>query len=132
MSGADTAVVSCPFCVSAQSDSGSVLERGLFSAVLSDGFPVAAGHVLVVPLRHVARLTELDAAERFDLMSLVFSRVALAEQVSDAVSVGVNDGPAAGQTVPHVHVHVIPRIAGDVPDPRGGIRMLFPAGRYWE
>jgi diadenosine tetraphosphate (Ap4A) HIT family hydrolase len=49
------------------------------------------------------------------------------------VSVGVNDGPLAGQTVPHVHVHLIPRISGDVPDPRGGVRWVLPdTAPYWD
>jgi diadenosine tetraphosphate (Ap4A) HIT family hydrolase len=50
----------------------------------------------------------------------------------DAFNIGLNDGPAAGQTVDHVHVHVIPRYAGDVPDPRGGVRWVIPGkADYW-
>lgn len=109
-----------------------MLWRGRFCAVLADRFPVAPGHALVVPVRHVGRLVELEESERLELMSAVFDRVALMQQGCDALTVGVNDGLAAGQTIAHVHVHVIPRWDGDVPEARGGIRMLFPAGRYWE
>jgi len=50
-----------------------------------------------------------------------------------AYNIGINDGPAAGQTVPHVHVHLIPRYRGDDPDPRGGVRRVLPLkARYWE
>ena len=50
----------------------------------------------------------------------------------DGFNIGVNDGEAAGQTLPHVHVHVIPRFSGDVPDPRGGIRWVVPdKAPYW-
>lgn len=50
----------------------------------------------------------------------------------DGFNVGINDGAAAGQTVPHLHVHLIPRYRGDVPDPRGGVRWVLPAkAKYW-
>jgi diadenosine tetraphosphate (Ap4A) HIT family hydrolase len=52
---------------------------------------------------------------------------------ADAFTIGVNDGEAAGQTVGHAHIHVIPRYAGDVPDPRGGVRWVIPdRAPYWE
>lgn len=50
----------------------------------------------------------------------------------DAYNIGINDGPAAGQTVPHVHVHLIPRYEGDCDDPRGGVRWIMPGkAKYW-
>ncbi len=93
------------------------------------------GHTLVVPERHVASLFDLDAEERADVWRLVDEvRAALLESHGpDGFNVGVNDGAAAGQTVWHAHVHVIPRYAGDVPDPRGGIRWVVPeTASYWE
>jgi diadenosine tetraphosphate (Ap4A) HIT family hydrolase len=90
--------------------------------------------MLVVPRRHVARLEELSNQEWTELFALVRSvcgDVAAASGVG-GYNVGVNNGAAAGQTVEHVHVHVIPRRDGDVPDPRGGIRHLIPSrADYW-
>lgn len=99
-----------------------------------DGFPVAKGHSLVIPLRHVQSIYELSETEQTGLWQLV-SRVREKLQVEfhpDGFNIGLNDGAAAGQTVPHAHVHVIPRYAGDVPDPRGGIRWIIPdKAKYW-
>jgi diadenosine tetraphosphate (Ap4A) HIT family hydrolase len=56
-----------------------------------------------------------------------------AQHHPDGYNIGVNDGPAAGQTVPHLHMHLIPRFTGDVPDPRGGIRwVIADRAKYWQ
>jgi diadenosine tetraphosphate (Ap4A) HIT family hydrolase len=98
-----------------------------------DAFPVAEGHTLVVPKRHVASLFDLpeeDQAALWRLVALVRGKLA-SELRPDGFNVGVNGGPAAGQTVLHAHVHVIPSRAGDVSDPRGGVRWVLPAkARY--
>ena len=76
-------------------------------------------------------LSEEDQAALWRLVALVRGKLA-AELKPDGFNVGVNDGPAAGQTVLHAHVHVIPRRKGDVADPRGGVRWIMPAkARYW-
>ena len=113
----------CPFCSPA-----SVVASTPTALVLHDGFPLTHGHTLVVPRRHVASLFELSAEEQAELWQLVTQvRSALVEQLHpDGFTVGVNDGEAAGQTVPHAHIHVIPRYVGDVADPRGGIRWVLP------
>jgi diadenosine tetraphosphate (Ap4A) HIT family hydrolase len=99
-----------------------------------DSFPVTAGHMLVVPRRHVGRLEELSSqewTELFELARLVCREIA-AEPGVGGYNLGVNNGTAAGQTVHHVHVHVIPRRPGDVPDPRGGVRNVIPSrADYW-
>jgi diadenosine tetraphosphate (Ap4A) HIT family hydrolase len=100
-----------------------------------DRYPIAGGHTLVVPRRHVESAFELDADELAALWTLVADvrRSLAAELAPDAFTIGVNDGVAAGQTVMHAHVHVIPRWNGDVADPRGGIRRVIPAkAAYWE
>jgi diadenosine tetraphosphate (Ap4A) HIT family hydrolase len=100
----------------------------------SDAFPVAEGHTLVLPRRHVASLFDLPDEELAAIWRLVAEvRQKLAAELNpDGFTVGVNDGAAAGQTVPHAHVHVIPRRAGDVADPRGGVRWVVPAkAPYW-
>ncbi|MHB1191938.1 MAG: HIT family protein [Longimicrobiales bacterium] len=104
------------------------------SLALRDGYPVAPGHILVIPRRHVASVFDLRPEEWDDLWALV-RRIPgeMSElRAADALNVGINDGPAAGQTVAHAHVHLIPRNLGDVPDPRGGVRWVLPAkADYW-
>lgn len=123
----------CPFCARILSHTG--VESANESAVsFQDGYPVVDGHRLVVPRRHLARLEELETSEWQEVFELVREvvRTLAAELGIDGVNVGVNSGEAAGQTVPHAHVHVIPRRLGDVPDPRGGVRRLIPArADYW-
>jgi diadenosine tetraphosphate (Ap4A) HIT family hydrolase len=100
----------------------------------SDAFPVAEGHTLVAPRRHVTSLFDLPVEEQVALWRLVaLVRGKLLEELRpDGFNVGVNDGPAAGQTVLHAHVHVIPRRVGDVGDPRGGVRWVVPdKAAYW-
>jgi len=102
---------------------------------IRDAFPLSEGHTLVIPRRHVLSLFELSPDEQVDAWRLVAQvRAELAKQFSpDAFNIGLNDGAAAGQTVPHAHIHVIPRYRGDVPDPRGGVRWVIPQkAAYWE
>jgi len=99
-----------------------------------DGFPVAEGHTLLVPRRVVASLEELTAEEDAELWQAVrIVRGLLQERYNpDGFNIGINEGAAAGQTIAHAHIHIIPRYKGDRPDPRGGIRWIFPEkARYW-
>ncbi len=105
-------------------------------AVVSDKFPISPGHTLIIARRAVARFQELTGAEKARLLVWIdWTQQHLASQLDpkpDAFNLGLNDGPAAGQTVAQLHFHVIPRYAGDVPDPRGGIRHIIPSNaRYW-
>ena len=101
---------------------------------LLDCYPVTEGHTLVIPQAHVGSIFELPEVEQDELWRLV-SRVRerLTRERSPAgFTIGVNDGEAAGQTVAHAHIHVIPRFKGDTPDPRGGIRWVLPKdAAYW-
>jgi diadenosine tetraphosphate (Ap4A) HIT family hydrolase/HKD family nuclease len=100
-----------------------------------DGFPVSHGHALVVPRRPISSWWEATEAERRDLVALIDEVKRLIEErfAPDGFNVGFNSGAAAGQTVDHLHLHVIPRYAGDVADPRGGIRHVMPdKGNYLE
>lgn len=92
-----------------------------------DAHPVADGHALIIPRRHVVSLFDLTAAEFADIWPLLVRVRAVIEETRrpDGYNVGWNNGVAAGQSVPHVHCHVIPRYEGDVPVPRGGIRNLL-------
>ncbi len=107
-----------------------VLSNELAFAVL-DAFPVSVGHTLVVTKRLVSTWFEASESEQSALMSLV-NRVKqyldeTLEPKPQGYNIGFNSGEAAGQTVMHVHIHVIPRYIGDVPDPRGGIRYVIPS-----
>ena len=108
-------------------------EHGL---VVRDGFPVADGHLLIVPYRHVESVFHLSRPEQDELWSLTSEARSLLirEARPEGFTIGVNDGLAAGQTVPHAHIHVIPRYVGDVADPTGGIRALVSPrkARYWD
>ncbi len=121
----------CPFCDLKKS---RILLESEFATAFFDAFPVVEGHTLVVPKRHVASLFDLPEEEQaavWKLVALVRAKL-MAEQQPDGFNVGVNDGPAAGQTVMHAHVHVIPRRKGDVADPRGGVRWIMPdKAPYW-
>ena len=87
-----------------------------------------------LPKRHLDSFFNLSAAEKVDLMILLDTAKDQVEKEFSPASynIGINDGPAAGQTIPHLHIHLIPRYNGDVPDPRGGVRWLIPdKADYW-
>ena len=122
----------CPFC--AIERHRFLIETGHAIALL-DAFPVTEGHTLVVPRHHVASIYELPGDEQSAIWALVAEvRVKLfAEYRPDGFNIGLNDGVAAGQTVMHAHIHVIPRRKGDVPDPRGGVRWIMAnRAKYWK
>jgi diadenosine tetraphosphate (Ap4A) HIT family hydrolase len=106
-----------------------LLSNALAFAVF-DGFPVSVGHTLVLTKRLVPTWFEALAEEQAALMALVNEVKAFLDKTldpkPDGYNVGFNCGETAGQTVMHVHVHVIPRYSGDVPDPRGGVRFVIP------
>jgi diadenosine tetraphosphate (Ap4A) HIT family hydrolase len=104
-----------------------------FAFVIADRFPVTPGHALVVTRREVGDWTEASGEERTAVLALVDETIRLLTERfhPDGFNVGFNVGEAAGQTIPHLHVHVIPRHTGDVPDPRGGVRHVIPGkGNY--
>lgn len=113
-----------------------VLATDELFAVVSDKFPVSPGHTLIIPRRPLTRFLELSTVEKSRLLEWVgWTQDRLQGTLSpppDAFNLGVNDGKSAGQTMPQFHFHIIPRIAGDVADPRGGIRWIIPTkAKYW-
>ena len=113
-----------------------VVAKDDYFAVIRDKFPISPGHSLIIPRRAVARFLDLTGEEQVRLLSWINrTHKSLAESLSpqpDGFNYGMNDGPAAGQTVPQLHFHIIPRYAGDLPDPRGGVRWIIPEkARYW-
>lgn len=121
----------CPFC---QLDAARIAFADDVTLVIRDAFPVSPGHTLIIPRRHVGSFFELTAPERASMFELLTqAKVELDETLQpDGFNIGINDGAAAGQTVPHLHLHLIPRYRGDAPDPRGGVRWVLPAkAKYW-
>ena len=121
----------CPFC---DIDPRRILAESDLALTLRDGFPVSPGHTLVVPRRHFADLFDATPEELAALWRALRAAAddLVRNQGADGFNLGVNVGAAAGQTVMHLHVHLIPRYAGDQADPRGGIRRIFPElTDYW-
>lgn len=126
-----SSVADCPFCTPA---TDSIVASSRHAIALRDRYPVSDGHTLIVPREHGAALFDMSAEVVADVWSLVRRvRARLAGESAPAgFNIGVNEGAAAGQTVEHAHVHVIPRFTGDVRDPRGGVRWVVPErAPYW-
>ncbi len=122
---------SCPFCD--LPERRIILANDLAVAV-RDGFPISPGHTLILPRRHVGSFFAATNDERAAMLALLdTAKEALdGEFHPDSYNLGINDGLAAGQTVPHLHLHLIPRYDGDREDPRGGIRWIIPEkAQYW-
>lgn len=93
-----------------------------------DGYPVSPGHALIVPKRHVSSYFDLTDHEReaMNVMLQYVKRVVDERFHPDGYNIGINVGQAAGQSVYHCHMHLIPRYAGDVENPKGGVRGVIP------
>lgn len=104
-----------------------VLENELAIAFF-DKYPVNKGHLLIIPKRHVEQYFDLTEQERGVMDQLIFQgKMMLDEQYKpEGYNIGINCGEVAGQTIFHVHVHLIPRYNGDMEDPRGGVRGVIP------
>ncbi|QLG89579.1 HIT family protein [Chitinibacter bivalviorum] len=123
--------MSCPFCTIPNE---RIIERNDSGYVIRDGFPVSPGHTLIISHRHIGSFFELSRQERDDLLELLDKAKLVLDQdfKPNAYNIGINDGSAAGQTVPHLHIHLIPRFDGDMADPRGGVRYVIPEkADYW-
>ena len=111
-----------------------LIERPLALAA-RDSYPVSKGHTLIIPRRHVASFFETTEDERLAMMKLLDEARTILdrEHHPDGYNIGINSGAAAGQTVMHVHMHLIPRYTGDRADPRGGVRWVLPEkAAYWD
>ena len=114
----------CPFCCLAAEH---YLDQNDEGFVIRDLFPVNPGHTLIIPKRHVGSFFTLTRQEVDGLWQLMQrAKVQLdSEFAPNDYNIGVNDGPNAGQTVPHVHIHLMPRYVNDTADPRGGVRNII-------
>lgn len=114
----------CIFCEKLNKNE-YILENELAVAIF-DAFPVNKGHMLIIPKRHFASFFEATSKEVLSCMELVNKAKQYLdnEYNPDGYNIGINVGEAAGQTIFHLHIHIIPRYMGDVENPRGGIRKL--------
>ncbi|MCE7008588.1 HIT domain-containing protein [Kibdelosporangium philippinense] len=120
----------CIFCRMDDPSVNRILEQSDNFYVRYDNFPATDGHVEIVPKRHVVSFFELapgEVAEAYQLMSDVRSTLTAIHD-PQGFTIGINDGRAAGRTIDHLHIHLVPRYDGDVTDPRGGIRRALPNG----
>ena len=116
---------SCPFC---SLDTERVLDSNEHALTFRDGYPVTDLHTLVIPKRHVATYFDLTDEERHSVHELLVSQQAAikaSDSTVEGFNIGWNCGEAAGQTVFHAHVHLMPRRKGDVENPRGGVRHII-------
>ena len=114
----------CLFC-----DAASAILENDHAFVRFDDFPVNPGHCLIIPFRHFASFFEATTEERAAIFSLIDAARAIVDErfQPGGYNIGVNVGPIAGQSVMHLHVHLIPRYAGDVENPKGGVRGVIPS-----
>jgi len=120
---ADT--TNCELCVPAD-----VVAKNSLAYARYDSNSLSRGHVLVIPKRHVENFFDMSSDEQAAVLALLAQaqRLVQAQHTPDGYNIGVNIGKAGGQARMHVHVHLIPRYAGDVPDPRGGVRCVLARG----
>lgn len=118
------ATAGCPFC-----QPEHVLFENELAYAIADTTPVNPGHLLIIPKRHVSDFFHTTVAEKNSLFSLLDdARCYLeGEHAPDGFNIGINIGVVAGQTIFHVHLHLIPRYKGDTSNPRGGVRGVIPA-----
>lgn len=118
----------CPFC-----DSVDIVLQNKLAFAIYDRFPVNEGHMLIIPFRHVIDYWSSSTEERQAIDELLEECKTLLDErfKPDAYNIGVNCGESAGQTVFHLHVHLIPRYKGDIENPRGGVRGVIPAKRIY-
>lgn len=120
----------CPFCSISED---RIFFRGQFFNAVWDAYPVSRGHALLVSKRHVVTWFDTHQDERNDMIAGVSAvrDIIEARHSPDGYNIGINVGKPAGQTVFHLHIHVIPRYHGDVADPTGGVRNVIPGlGNY--
>ena len=119
----------CPFCNSER----EIISESELSFAIYDAFPVNKGHALIIPKRHTASFFDLSYEEQSDCIFILnkVKQIIQEKYNPDGFNIGININEAAGQTVPHVHIHIIPRYNGDVEEPRGGVRGVIPGKKNY-
>lgn len=122
----------CRFCVS-KPDRRLIVE-GRYGFAAYDRHPASEGHFLVIPYRHFASYFDIENEELVDLWGLVARAKAIVHERyhPDGYNIGINVGKWAGQSISHLHIHVIPRYKGDVENPKGGVRGVIPHKKLYD
>ncbi len=118
----------CIFCdLSVTKKDEIVLENEHFFSIYDDN-PISEGHSLIIPKEHVDSFFKLSPEQVNNMYELLGKmKNAVDERFNpDGYNIGINEGRDAGQTVSHLHIHLIPRYRGDVENPTGGVRHIFP------
>lgn len=124
-------ILACIFC-NLQSD--RIVAENELAVAIRDGFPVTSLHSLVIPKRHLKTYFDLSQSELKacnTLLQELRTSIARDDPTVDGFNIGMNAGEAAGQTVFHCHIHLMPRRFGDVENPKGGVRHLIPGKGYY-
>ncbi len=129
-----TAIVegeNCRFCMS--SSGRRIMIQGEYGFAAWDRHPASDGHFLVIPYRHFSDYFDISDEELVELWSLVAEGKKMADEKykPDGYNIGINIGESAGQSIPHLHIHVIPRYKGDVENPKGGVRGVIPQNKLY-
>ena len=118
----------CLFC-DKENQKFKLIKENDFCVARFDEFPVSLGHTLIIPKKHIVSFFDLKDEEVVQMFSLINEAkdIIKREYNPDGFNIGTNDGEAAGRTIHHLHMHLIPRYIGDVENPRGGVRHVIPA-----
>lgn len=119
--------MSCIFCEKIKNKDNILYENESVTAFF-DQYPVTIGHVLIVPKRHIETYFNASLSEKKDIDSAIMMIKSQLDELyhPDGYNIGINNGSASGQTIMHLHVHLIPRYQGDTLNPRGGVRGVIP------
>lgn len=123
----------CLFCDRENKNEHKIILENNFCYARWDNFPVSKGHLEVVPKLHISSFFDISDEQLIQLYALIKeSKIIVQKEYNpDGYNIGINEGEAAGRTVHHLHIHIIPRYKGDVEDPHGGVRNIIPGkGKY--
>ncbi len=111
-----------------------IIKETEHALLITDSYPVSPGHCLVIPKRHIQTFFESSAEENMEFHQLIQHAKKWVEEnhKPDAYNIGCNNGVAAGQSVFHLHIHIIPRYIGDVENPKGGVRWVIPQNASYQ
>ena len=121
----------CLFCkIQKKGYEDEIVYENKFFIATRDSYPVTELHTLIIPKRHFASFFDMNLDEQSSMHQILKQQrdeILLIDPTVEAFNLGTNDGIAAGQSIFHLHIHLFPRRAGDIENPRGGVRGVIPA-----